>query len=344
MRRIKITSDIDKKAIRYSRQLTIVGIRKDALIKLQELVIFFADTTRTFEIGYGRGKKTVWHPLNTISYQRYILHLIKRYDALRAIHPRKFIREWMIFEKIVPKRDVVCKLKINGVIGDSLSDRIVQCMAYNKVREKVFPQFVRELGICTCIYCNETYTVTDINGNAFYDLDHWKPKSYYPFLCTSFYNLQPSCPPCNRRKSNQDNRLFFNLWDDVGSKNLDVLRFQLDHQSLITYLSSFNKENLKINFSCYNIRYKKMEEDMDECLHISTKYAEHKDIVEEIVWKHQTYNRSYLDSLRKSLGTIVPSDAEINRFILGTYSDPDSIFKRPLTRMIQNIAHDIGLL
>lgn len=347
MRRKRVTHNIDKMAVCYAKQLTSSGIRKQALTDLHMLASLFTTPGQNIEIGIRQGRTTNWQPLTDIeidNYHNYVQHLMKRYDSLRAIHPKKFHREWVHFEQFVPKSEVVCKLNINGQKGDSLADRIVKCMRYDKVRERVFPKYIRELEICTCVYCNATYAVTDIRGNAFYDLDHWKPKSYYPFLCTSFYNLQPSCPSCNRRKSYKDDKVFFNLWDDVGCKNLDILEFKLTPLSLATYLTSLDRNDLEIKFIQNDSRYKKMAEDMDDSLHINTKYAEHRDILEEIVWKHQIYNQSYITSLRKSLGSIVPSDADVNRFILGTYTDADDVFKRPLARMIQNIAHDIGLL
>lgn len=344
MRRIRITSDIEKKAIDYISKISSEGIRKKALNDLNELLSFFSDSSNHFEIKDSSGNRARWTSLNTTSFIKYISHLIKRYDALRAIHPKKFVHESLIFEKIVNKQMVSSKLRINGVEGHSLAIRIVKCMNYDKVRKDIFPKYIRELGINTCVYCNANYTISDCQGNAFYDLDHWKPKSYYPYLSTSFYNLQPSCPSCNRRKSNKDNKVFFNLWDDLGSKNLDVLQFKLDSKSLLTYLISKNRDDLKINFLFAYKRYKTLCHDMDECLHISARYSEHVDVLEEIIWKSQAYNPSYISSLRSSLSPIVPNNSDVKRFILGTYPDPDQIFKRPLARMIQNVAQDIGLL
>lgn len=53
--------------------------------------------------------------------------------------------------------------------------------------------------INTCIYCNRLYTKTVINPKKTTrpEFDHWFPKSKYPLLALSFFNLIPSCHVCN---------------------------------------------------------------------------------------------------------------------------------------------------
>lgn len=62
-----------------------------------------------------------------------------------------------------------------------------------------------EIGANTCCYCNRQYTFTVVrNGNKNKDdrltrpaFDHWFPKSKFPLLSVSLYNLIPSCTVCN---------------------------------------------------------------------------------------------------------------------------------------------------
>ncbi len=57
------------------------------------------------------------------------------------------------------------------------------------------------LNIQTCIYCNRLYTHTIITDKremvARATFDHLFPKSNYPLLGLSFFNLIPSCSVCN---------------------------------------------------------------------------------------------------------------------------------------------------
>ena len=62
-----------------------------------------------------------------------------------------------------------------------------------------------EIGANTCCYCNRQYTFTVVrNGNKNKEdrltrpaFDHWFPKSKFPLLSMSLYNLIPSCTVCN---------------------------------------------------------------------------------------------------------------------------------------------------
>lgn len=52
-------------------------------------------------------------------------------------------------------------------------------------------KFVETLDLKTCPYCNRNYTfiVDEESGKLRPELDHFYPKSIYPFLAMSFYNL-----------------------------------------------------------------------------------------------------------------------------------------------------------
>lgn len=60
-------------------------------------------------------------------------------------------------------------------------------------------ELLNELKITTCPYCNRQYIHTYIseNGKTRADIDHFYPKSKYPFLAVSLYNFIPSCHTCN---------------------------------------------------------------------------------------------------------------------------------------------------
>ncbi len=51
-----------------------------------------------------------------------------------------------------------------------------------------------------CCYCERKVG----NGSVDMHVDHFKPKSLYPNEVVSWNNLMPSCPDCNRNKSNHD--------------------------------------------------------------------------------------------------------------------------------------------
>lgn len=237
------------------------------------------------------------------------------------------------------------KLSINGQKKDkAFHEIIVETMQYKLVRQYIMPGYIRKMGIKTCVYCNANYTITDSKRVAYYQLDHWKNKADYPYLCISFFNLQPSCSSCNLHKSSDNTSEYLNLYEDRKTQSLDVFKFRLDKQSLVDYLCDFNRESLKVSFEEICSDFKKMRDDTDRELHITDIYNEHKDHVEEVIWRHQFGRESFLKALNDAQLGFTIDEKNVDRFILGTYSGPEDVHKRPLTKLKQDVAKDLGLI
>ena len=82
------------------------------------------------------------------------------------------------------------------------------------------------MGIQVCPYCQRNYISSFEENNdkrTTADLDHFYPKSFYPFLALSLYNFIPSCQICNSRfKGSKDtyNSVYpyEESFDDLGAK------------------------------------------------------------------------------------------------------------------------------
>lgn len=238
--------------------------------------------------------------------------------------------------------------KITPPIGNTrfekkrLYELILEAMRYDAVRDKEYLSYIKKIGIKSCIYCNAQFSVTTkaTNGrlSGKYELDHFYPKSTYPFLSTSFFNLALSCSHCNKSKS--DKTALFSLF--VTDYNLiDRFSFSLDKRSMLRYLLTQNEQELKIIFSSVDAN---LTADHESLFHITELYNEHKDIVEEIIWKSKIYNKSYTDSLSDSFCKLFPQTSNFNRFILGNYDNPSDMHKRPMSKLIQDIARQLKLI
>ena len=58
-----------------------------------------------------------------------------------------------------------------------------------------------QLDVKVCPFCNRIYTTTLFNRNVRPAFDHFYPKSIYPYLAVSLFNLIPICDICNKAKS-----------------------------------------------------------------------------------------------------------------------------------------------
>ena len=282
---------------------------------------------------------------------RKYINLIKQdFEELLNDHPSELLTKIASFETIISRGRINRKIVIGGTEEDSLSSRIVDAMGYITIRDQVYPLYVKKLGIKTCVYCNANYAITDKDGNGYYELDHWKPKSLYPYLCVSFYNLQVSCPSCNRRKSDGDQYQFFQLWNDQTDKSTEVFKFGLNYANAARYWITHKSQSDYVKFQGAEQQYEQMSKDMNDRLHIEIRYREHNDMTEEVFWKAIAYNHSFFASLHGGLnqsrsdgaGLRTPSlplsRGDMYRFILGCYQLPEEVHRRPLSKMIQDIA------
>ena len=234
--------------------------------------------------------------------------------------------------------------------------------SYDKIDSELRKKIIDLKNVSVCPYCNRNYISStykflqcnncnqellvidgtekecpgckqEINGQTkvvnIAQLDHFFPKDSYPLFAVSFYNLIPSCYSCNHVKLNKD--LKHSPYD--SSFPFDDVKF--------TYIpKSTDKIEIKID-SC-NPDFK----NGIRILGIEELYQSHIDVVNELIWKKEVYSDSYRDGLSKILNQtdLELSEAELNRFITGHYTDKENYGKRPLSKMVTDISKEIGLV
>ncbi len=100
------------------------------------------------------------------------------------------------------------------IIIDEIFEKEYKNWGNRKVEYSAY-KFVETIDLKTCPYCNRNYTfiVDEESGKLRPEIDHFYPKSIYPFLSMSFYNLIPSCPICNHTKSSKIKENLINPYD-----------------------------------------------------------------------------------------------------------------------------------
>lgn len=234
-------------------------------------------------------------------------------------------------------------------------EAIVAAMRYEDVRSQEIIKYInkKEIGIKVCVYCNANYIVTvDVSGEgikARYEIDHFLPKSRYPFLSTSFFNFQPSCPFCNRWK--WKNESVFNLYTESATDDIDPFSISLTPASISLYKTSFDSNDLEIKIDSDEIKVVdgknvKLIDNHEEVFHINDLYKSFKEEAEEILMKSFFNNRSYLDQMCSNVlsNAVTFSDKDAFRLVYGFYLEEKNIHKRPLTKMKQDLAKQLGII
>lgn len=226
-----------------------------------------------------------------------------------------------------------------------LYQHIVNALQYPAVQQEVFPEYVRKLGIRSCVYCNAQYAVSAKKGKTerskpyrtTYTLDHWKPKNKFPYLAVAFYNLYPCCAPCNQAKSWYE-RDWMMYCEDTEDPN--PFHFEIENLSFLNYLRTWDAEDLKIEF---RPKANGSFPDYDKNFHISKMYCNFKSEVEDVIWRSRIYSPKMVEAMQQS-GVYQIKPQDVNRFIIGNYDREEYILNRPLAKLIQDVAKQLGLI
>jgi len=190
-------------------------------------------------------------------------------------------------------------------------------------------KFVNGIGLQTCPYCNRSY-IHSVNkrGVVRPQIDHFYPKSLFPYLGLSFYNLIPSCSVCNgtTAKGERDS-LDEGLTSPYEIKS-DDFKFSFD---LVTLDDFRVKLNRKIDVN-------------DEYFRLEEFYQHHGDVAHELYTKlYREGTREHFELLQKSLQGLGFDMDEVYRFITCGYLADDELHKRPLSKLTKDISEELGL-
>ncbi|KIQ24915.1 hypothetical protein RT99_02210 [Flavobacterium sp. MEB061] len=215
----------------------------------------------------------------------------------------------------------------------------------NWVKKEAFYEFyhpydlAKSLNINTCIYCNRLYTKTVIKEDTTTitrpEFDHWFPRSEFPLLSLSFYNLIPSCHVCNssvKRANLMTLENHFHPYLDKNSVINEEIKFSYYNKSLNEYgFKLITKENSKGRNTVEAFRLQEI-------------YQTHEDEIVDLRKIRDTYSESYLQKLTTQFTGLAISEEEIYRLAFGVYKDESMFDKRPLSKMKRDILIELGII
>ena len=151
-----------------------------------------------------------------VKHKNYIQKIIAEYQYILNADPQQMKRLIAEFNIILPRHELLLNIRKNKRI--LFHEAVVHALRYEDLRNKEIIKYLKYSGIKTCVYCNLQSTL--IVEPNYYDkkrkkvknlkaklqLDHYYPKSKYPFLSTSTFNLYPTCANCNLAKGQ---KIFF---------------------------------------------------------------------------------------------------------------------------------------
>ena len=194
--------------------------------------------------------------------------------------------------------------------------------------------FVENIDIKTCPYCNRNYIFICDEGKIRPEIDHFLPKSYYPYFSMSYFNLIPCCHTCNHTKLNKHDINMLNPYSEITHET--KVNFSID----VKKIDFANIKKDKYDFNSFSITINSKSNKNLEIFQLKELYKQHKDIVIDLLIKNAYYPSSYITYL-KNYGF---SEEEIYKFIFNNYAKDEDLHKRPLSKLIKDIAIELKLI
>lgn len=257
-----------------------------------------------------------------------------------------------IHNELIPQLADLCTLyKVfikkhsTGNPDKAIKAEIISVLGYPKIRATEASWLIQRLKIKSCPYCGAQFILSFSSGRkqrVLCELDHFYPKDEHPLLCISFFNLIPSCSACNRVKSH--GKTCIHTYPHPYLEDLDSLfRFTTDAEGDIRSILD-QKSTISIQLEPRGSNHSKINSHIKR-FYLKELYLNHADIIQEIYWKKHVYTNSRKQELERVFGDQLGLTAnDIDRFILGNYTEKVDLLRRPLAKLIRDIGLELGLI
>jgi len=257
-----------------------------------------------------------------------VLALLENENKLKELMlapPDQIVKIIKSFEKYYKKARYK-RENLNKVLN-----RIFVDYGYNKINKL---EFIKTIDLKTCPYCNRNYTFTiNKQGSIKPEIDHLYPKSLYPYLACSYFNLIPSCPTCNGFGAKEAKDTFY-AYPISNPYTITPIDFKF---SIIPMNINFlNIEQEQYKFDDFEIELFGNKANL-EVFELEELYKQHKDVVLDLLIKKAYYPQSYIDEL---YGFGFSKD-ELYRYLFSNYREDIELHKRPLSKLIKDIVTEL---
>ena len=192
--------------------------------------------------------------------------------------------------------------------------------------------FLMEIEVCP--YCQRNYISSYEENNSkktTADLDHFYPKSLYPFLALSLYNFIPSCQICNSRfKGNKDARDSLYLYDK-GFDELGI-KFRTSEEVIVKILGEGHSDFfVKIDYE--NLKDEKNKEKIKNSIRnlgLDKVYEKsHNQYIQNLLYNIEKYPENYLENCVEMFESDVDKKKQLEEYF-------KDIVKEPYRKRIEN--------
>ena len=223
---------------------------------------------------------------------------------------------------------------------DSLLKFVFRYESY--ASRKISYGILEKMNVSVCPYCNRQYIHTITKGRVRAQLDHYYPKSRYPYLALCLYNMIPSCGVCNMAKSSLDTYaepILYPFEEEFGTHHNFGLKMKQkgNYVKLIQGVS----DDFVIEINGDTIDKATQIKRQMEKLHLTELYQKHKDYVKDMIRNHWIYSQERQQELYREFPKLFTSIDEVKNMVYMTDIREEYWGKRPLSKLTHDIEQQL---
>lgn len=233
--------------------------------------------------------------------------------------------------------------QIGVIVSDSVIARFKREYD-NFCRRKLGKKWAQMMGVTTCPDCNRSYIFTSNKSGTRPQYDHYFPKSKYPYLAISMYNLIPCCSICNSLKQDADTYTepFIYPYEDSYGERVTFVANGVDAESVESWLGAAAGYQIKIEYSEEIDRgLKEKISRAAETLKLEELYSKHGDYVKDILRTAYIYDDTYFGGLVTQYPDLFNDKHEAKNFVFFNYLEEESWGKRVLAKLTHDIVSSV---
>lgn len=252
----------------------------------------------------------------------------------------------------VARKQNVCTKKFKHQLLHMLYTEVFNYDDFSQ--DRLFSKLIQLLNVSVCPYCNRTFTTTVQKNDGTYhrqnQVDHYAPKSVYPWFALSLANFVPACANCNQKKSDTGEFVLYPYEESFGN----AYRFRSTPISGFGYLIGQPLSNDEFELRIEKVpgipetedpdfsAYRKRVQNSINRLGLDVLYREcHNEYVIGIYKQHYVFNDDYIDSLMKSFPHLFNNKDDVRKLLYLKDFDTNSLGKVPLSKLTHDIDEEI---
>ena len=192
----------------------------------------------------------------------------------------------------------------------------------------------------SCIFCNRTYTITRTSKSKEKlmrpQLDHWYPKSKYPLLAISFFNLIPCCSYCNSSvKGDNELNPIIHIHPYIQETAPDDFKFGYYYENSINDYVIYLKKSLTASGKAVRTLRK---------LKIDQMYNGHIMELEDLIRIKKAYSREYIKKMADFFPENGLSERETFRILFGVENEIKNFHLMPMSKFKLDILEQLEMI